>query len=966
MNKKLFTLLFLLALAPLIVLSQNGTVRGKVFEKNTSDPAIGATVAFLGTTVATFTDLDGTFSLSIKPGKYTIQVGYIGFQKFTVKDIEVKENEVSVLNDILLEEDTKVLEEVVVTASLLRTTEEALTMIRKKSNLMLDGISANKMRQIGDATAVEAAKRITGVSIEGGKYVYIRGLGDRYSKTTLNNVDIPGLDPDMNTVQMDIFPTNLIDNIVISKNFSANQGADFTGGLLNIETKAFPERKFLNFSISSAFNPSMHFNADALTYEGGKTDWLGFDDGTRKLPRLAENSVVPTPISGNSSENVNMFIKTFNPTLAATRQRNFMDVGFNFSTGNQIDIFKKSGKGLKLGYIFSASYKQDQRYYDDVSYGEYQRYIDPAQTELRFATTQEGEFSERNVLAGLLGGVAVKSKNSKIRLTAMRLQNGESRAGKFEITNSESAVGQSGYFATSDNLEYNQRSLTNVLLNGVHLFADNKWEIDWKFSPTFSTSYDPDIRKTAFTVTPTRVSFNAGAGGNPSRIWRNLEEFNGTAKVDIKRNYTYKGKDAAFLFGGSHLYKERDYEILFFDIQFFGSQSWTTNDASLVLTDENIYPASKNNIYYQSGNNNPNPNQYNSDVNNTGLYFLNEVYLNPKFKTIVGLRAEKYVQRHTGRDIKFANGDIANGNNLNNEVVINSLNFFPSLNFIYELTDATNLRIGYSKTIARPSFKEMSFAQILDPITNRIFNGSLFEYSDWNGRLVETKIDNLDVRYEKYFDKGDMFSISGFYKRFQNPIELVRIPEQQTSTEFQPRNVGQGQLFGTEIEFNKNLGFISTFLKDVKFNGNFTYLISEISMSDLEFNSRKSFERVSQSITNKRQMAGQAPFMINTGFSYQSLEKGFNAGIFYNVKGPTLNVVGIGLFPDVYTMPFHSLNMSLNKKFGKDEKYSIDVKAANLLNDTIDVNYKSFNAKDETFSSINPGRSFSIGFSYSL
>jgi TonB-dependent receptor len=964
MNKFYSTIL--LTLITVASFAQGGKIRGRIIEKTTAEAAIGATVKVLETNKAMFTDLDGTFSFDVAPGTYIIEIGYIGFKTTKISEITIKANETKVLDDILLEEDNKMLEEIVVRASLLRTTEEALNMIRKKSNVMLDGISAAKIRQIGDNTAVEAAKRITGVSIEGGKYVYIRGLGDRYSKTTLNNVDIPGLDPDMNTVQMDIFPTNLIDNIVVSKNFTAEQSADFTGGLLNVETKDFPERKLFAVSVSGGFNPSMHFNPNALSYKGGKTDWLGYDDGTRALPALANNAAIPTPISGSSDGEVNSFVRSFNPTLAAKRQRNTMNHGLNISAGDQLDIFKNSGRNLKLGYIFSLSYKSDQRYYDDVTYGEYQRFIDPTVNELRYATIQQGEFSENNVLIGSLGGIAIKSAKSKIRLTAMRLQNGESRAGKFNIKNSDAAVGQSGYFATSDNLEYNQRSLTNILLNGVHRFGDNKWQIDWKLSPTFSTSYDPDIRKTAFTVTDTKTSFNAGAGGNPSRIWRYLNEVNYTAKFDVDRNYTFKGNDARLKFGFSHLYKQRDYEIKFFDVQFFGRQSWDSADPSQVLSPQNIYPSGTNNIYYQSGNNNPNPNQYNSDINNTGVYASNEMSLNNKLKTVLGVRVERYVQRHTGRDQKFASGDVENGKNLVNEEVINSINLFPSVNFIYQLDEKTNVRLSYTKTIARPSFKELSFAQIIDPITNRIFNGSLFQYPAWNGNLKETNIDNIDLRLEKYLEGGQLISASVFYKHFLNPIELVRIPEQQTSSEFQPRNVGNGRILGLEFEFNHTLGFVSERLSNFAVNGNFTYLQSEITMSNVEFLARKNFEKTDQVVSNKRQMAGQSPFVINAGLTYNNVDKAVNVGLFYNVKGSTLTVVGIGLSPDVYSVPFNSLNFSFNKKIGTDDRFSVDVKATNLLNDKMEVNYKSFETKDATFSSISPGRTLSLGLSYRL
>ncbi len=971
MNKKQIfnmksTLLALLLLTSTLAFSQNGFIRGKVTEKAVGEDAIGATVKVIEANLVTMTDLDGTFSLQVPAGVYSLTVDYIGCKSLKITEITVKANETTLLNEILLEEDNQQLEEVIVTAKLLKTTEEALNLLRSKSTVMLDGISSAKIRQIGDATAVEAAKRITGVSIEGGKYVYIRGLGDRYSKTTLNNMDIPGLDPDINTVQMDIFPTNLVDNITISKNHNAEQAADFTGGLLNIETKDFPEEKLFSFSFSGGFNPSMHFNPNALSYPGGKTDFLGFDDGTRKLPELAQNSVIPTPISGNSAEDVNKFIRSFNPNLAAIRGRNAMDFGFNFAYGDQKNIFKNSNKNYKLGYIFSVSYKQDQRYFDDVTYGEYQRFIDPSNFNLRYATVQTGEYSEQNVLIGSLAGIALKTNNSKIRLTALHLQNGESRAGIFDIDNDGEAVGQSGYISRSDNLEYNQRALTNIMLNGVHRIADGKWEIDWRVSPTLSVSDDPDIRKTAFTFTPTNTFFSAGAGGNPSRIWRYLSETNINARLDLTKNYDFRGQVAKLKFGSSLLTKERDYEIKFFDIQFFGAQNWVNPDPATVLNPENLFPNRPNSIYYQSGNNDPNPNQYNSVSNNYGFYVSNELSLTPKLKSIVGLRAEKFSLLHTGRDQRFANGDVANGKNLVNEKVLDTFNFFPSINLIQAVSEKVNVRASYSKTIARPSFKEMSFAQILDPITNRIFNGSLFEYADWNGNLVETKIDNADFRVEKFLGNGQLISASIFYKRFLNPIELVRIPEQQTSTEFQPRNVGNGNIFGVELEFNKSLEFLAEGLRNFNLSGNFTYLRSQIIMTDVELRSRKTYEKDGQTIKNTRPMAGQSPYLINGGLTFKADEKQLNLGLFYNVKGETLNIVGVGLFPDVYTMPFHSLNFSANKTFGAESRMSLDFKAVNLLNDTIDINYQSFETQDAPFSSINPGRSYSLGFSYRL
>jgi TonB-dependent receptor len=945
------------------ITAQTGTIRGTVIEAASGMTVIGANVTLKDdSSVGAVTDLDGEFAIQVAPGTYAIQVTYIGFQTLTVEDIAVVDGEVTPLGEIPLSEDNVTLNEVVVKASAIRKTETALLLLKKQAPAMVDGISSARMQLTGDATAVEAAKRVTGVSIEGGKYVYVRGLGDRYSKTTLNGVDIPGLDPDRNTLQMDIFPTNLLDNLVISKNFTADMPADFTGGLMNIETKDFPEEKIFSVSLSTSYNPAMHFNDNWLTYDGGNTDWLGYDDGTRALPAGADAESIPTPISGASDEQVNSFVRSFSPELAAQRQNSFIDYSAGISLGNQLDL----SPDKKLGYIFSLSYKNSYKYYDDVIYGEYQRYSDPSQTELRYATIQNGELGEQNVLIGALGGIAFKTAKTKLRLTAMRLQNGENRAGKFDIDNDGEAVGQSGYIAQSDNLEYNERSLTNFLLSGRHLLGgdDSGWEVDWRLSPTFSTSDDPDIRRTAFTYTTSDIFFSAGAGGNPSRIWRSLSELNAVGKLDITKNYEFNGENARFKFGAGHVYKQRDYEILFFDIQFFGGQDWPNPDPAVVLSPEYIFPNRPNRIYYQSGNQTPNPNAYESNVNNTAFYVSNEFTPFNNLKAILGVRAENFIQRHTGRDQAYANGDVVNGNNLDNDTVLDNLDFFPTANLIWSLTDDQNLRASYTRTIARPSFKELSFAQIIDPITNRIFNGSLFEYGDWGGTLSETRINNFDLRWELYQEGGQLFSISTFYKQFDNPIELVRIPEQQTSTEFQPRNVGDGQLYGVELEVRKTLAFISPSLENLSISGNVTFVESIIDMTNTEFNARKNFEKTGENLADTRQMAGQAPFVINAGLAYANADKGWDAGLFYNVKGKTLEIVGGGLYPDIYFQPFHSLNFSLSKKLGADKKTAIDIQVSNILNDRTESLYQSFQARDQIFNSINPGTTIGLGISH--
>ena len=273
---------------------------------------------------------------------------------------------------------------------------------------------------------------------------------------------------------------------------------------------------------------------------------------------------------------------------------------------------------------------------------------------------------------------------------------------------------------------------------------------------------------------------------------------------------------------------------------------------------------------------------------------------------------------------------------------------------IYALNDKSNLRTSYSRTTARPSFKEASVAQIFDPITNRLFIGNI--------DLVPTYVNNFDLRYERFGENGQMFAISGFYKDFTDPIEqsfFLQAPTQLTVD-----NLGNATVYGVEFELRQRLGFISEALNNLKFNANVSLIKSELTMSDDEFESRSLAARDGETIERERDLQGQAPYLINVGLDYNNAEIGLQTGLFYNVQGSTLEVVGIGLVPDVYTQPFNSLNFTLNKSFGENKKSSIDLKISNILESERVSEYESYKTANQIFSLRDPGMEISLGYSF--
>lgn len=938
----------------LLIQAQEGKIRGDVFNLENGDPARGLTVRVQGNDVTATTDLDGKFSIDLPVGVYDLVIEDELYEPTDLPAVEVKENEVNYLGEIFVmekllggEEGASVtLKGLTVEARQNNNSETALLTLKKKSVSIMDGISSAKMELTGDATAVDAAKRVTGVSVEGGKYVYIRGLGDRYSKTTLNGMDIPGLDPDKNTIQMDIFPTNLIDNVMVSKNFTADQPADFTGGIMNIETKDFPNKKFTSFSLGVSYNPSMNLISDFLDYKGGKTDFLGFDDGTRALPNGAKTRVVSPDMT-----------KEFNKTLGGSNKSSFLDYSLSFSTGNQIGLKNNN----KLGYVFSLTYRNSYDYYGDALFANFQKMVDSNNYDLDREFVREGRYGKNHVTLGALGGISYKTLSSKYRLNVMHLQNGERTAGEFKIASGDQRGIKSDYKGVGYNLEYNQRSLTNALLAGEHVL-DNDWEVSWGLSPTLSKSEDPDIRNTVFSLASNgKLSFSPGEGGFPTRTWRYLDEFSGSSKIDVTKKYEWFNQNAKFKAGLSFVYKDRSYEILDYSLSSSSTKViYWDGDPNQILSDPFLYP---NTPYYYIGLQNPdnNPNAYQANSSNMAGYISNEFSVNEKLKAVVGLRVEMFTMHHTGRSVDGASGSKPE-QVLNNDKVLSATDLFPSVNLIYALTNNQNLRFSYSRTTARPSFKEMSFAQIYDPLSGRRFSGGLLHLGAWNGDLKQTYINNFDLRWEHFMRGNQLLSLSAFYKQFKDPIELV-MASLSNSLEFQPQNVGNSQVFGLEFEVRKSLDFISAELENFNVSTNVTLAKSQLDMSDEEYNARKNNARKGEEVKKTREMAGQAPYIINAGAVYNNPDIAMEVGLFYNVKGPTIySVGGDGLHPDEYEKPFHNLNFSFSKKIGDNK--SLDFKVSNILGDTRERYFESYNSPQGKSFGIYPGRSFSVGFKY--
>ena len=936
---------------------------GKVIDEEFNETMPFANVLVKGTNIGVTTDFDGNYSINVQPGTYTLVFSFVGYRTKELTDIKVGQNDIKEIT-VNLSSSSVGLEEVIISVSVQKNTEQALLMMQKKSANLMDGLSSEAFKKVGSSNLANAIKRAPGVSIMGGKYVYVRGLGDRYTKSVLNGIDIPGLDPDRNTIQMDLFPTNILDNVQIIKSFTADLPADFTGGLVNIVTKEFPSKKSPALSISLGYNPDMHFKSDYRSYKGSSTDFLAFDNGQRKIPiennlssfynqslndLYTDNLNADFPnLSSQDYNTINNLSNSFNPIMAAEKSNNLMNMSLGYSTGNQFDIGKKEHT---VGWLGAISYNNQTEYYSEAIDNYFNLNTDPNVYVLDTFRTQRGEIGINNVILSGLGGLSYRTDQSKFKLTLMHIQNGEKKAGRFRQENRFTDFVD----YNKDNLEYSQRSITNIILNGTHTIIDSSFlsklvdKIEWKISPTISKIHDKDVRSTIFI--DDNNAFKYKDNTQPTRIWRFLNENHLNSKIDFTKNYELDSEKAKFKYGALATYQSRDFQIARFQVSCWDDPSvWSVinGDPNLIF-DPNVLVTDSNTIGSYM---NPRAtitdrsSQFESTKRNFSGYISNELKLFGVLKTIVGLRMEKFDLFYTGQN--------SSGDNFNNQNVINKLDLFPTGNFIYQISENSNLRTSFTRTTARPSFKEASIAQIFDPLSNMTFVGNI--------DLKPTYIQNYDVRYEFFGEFSQMMAVSFFYKIFQDPIEMTYY--ESAPTNFTPNNFGSANVGGIEFEIRKNLQFVSERLKDLSFNINMSIIESRLTFSESEKARRESSKRTGETVGDFRTLQGQAPYLINSGISYSNPETGIQTGLFYNVQGKTLEIVGDGFRPDVFRIPFHSLNFNFNKTFGKERKSTINIRANNLLGDVKESMVESYGTEALNFRLRNPGRIFSLGFKY--
>jgi len=956
------TILFFLLSAS--IFAQKGTISGILLEKTSQLEVIGGNVIIAGTSVGTTTDIDGSYSLEVEPGTYNIEYSYIGFQTFTAQNIVVSAGENTPL-DILLEDESIELESVVVTAKAFRNTEASVLALRKASTIVLDGISAAQFKKSGDSDVAQAVKRVTGVTLEGGKYVYVRGLGDRYSKTTLNGAEIPGLDPNRNTVQMDLFPTALVDNIVVYKTFSPELPGDWTGGLVDINTKDFTETFTVNASLSTGYNSNSNLNDNFLSYEGSSTDALGFDNGTRAIPSMIENNEgILTDYAqginnGSKAQEVAANTRAFDNTWSMQQAARPLNQGLSFSIGNTVNLFGKS-----LGLMASTTYARSYSAYHDGSIGIFQLSGDFATTDrlnpqIKLTDTEGNEETTWGLL--LASSLKLNDYNT-VSITAMHNQSGVSTA-KYAV-GTKNSDDPSDIFQTRS-WRYLERSLSTIQVKGTHMLGpNNDIKLAWISSYSISQQDDPDLRFFTNRVNTIneRPFLKPSSDNVPTRFYRDMIQHNSDSRASIIVPFTqWNDLKSNFQFGGAFNFKNRAFretrynfnnnspaislpnemDILneeFLDLSFYFAEN------NLVSADENGFVNNGAGVYitdnYDARNN------YDASATTAAAFGMVNLPITDKLHTIFGVRAERTfvgLETFDKESTLDRYPDLDGASNL-----LDNLDILPSATVNFTINEKQKFRFSYSRTVARPTFRELA------PFASFALDGGFVFIG--NPELERTTIDNLDLRWEVFPKSGESFSIGAFAKNFTNPIERTFNPEAQNA-ELTYRNVDNARLIGTEIEFRKKLSSIAAFLEGFDFTTNITYIYSKTDIDEEELAQIRISQPGAQAT---RSMFGQAPYVFNAMLSYKN-QRGTNVSASFNVIGDAITVVTRGATPNYYLKSRPSLNLRVSQKINKF--FSLTAGASNILNAKY-AQVATYKGREYDIQSYSPGIDYSLSLSY--
>ena len=873
--------------------AQQVRISGKIHNSR-NEALVGVSVKLEGTSRGVSSDIEGNFSLPLADSKkVTLLFSAIGYQDKSLPVTAPGAEELL----ILLEDAQKTLETVTVqSSSIKKESINSLIAYQKNTSTVAQVVSAEAIRRSPDKNTGEVLKRVPGTSIQEGKYLVVRGLSDRYNQAMLNGILLGSTEPDRKTFSFDIFPSSMIDNIIINKSFIPELTGEWAGGLVQVNTKDVPTKDFLDVQIGTGFNTQTIGN-NFYTYKGGSLDFLGFDDGTRALPgNLPTKNSYSALAQGPKTE----FGKTFENIWSSNKNSsNFFPV-LNKSLQVSGGFNKRFKDNYKLGAIFAINYNQTNKrtHFDNRIYS-----VQNNVASVNF-DYQNDNYSQ-NVLWGALGNITLQlGNNHKISFKNLLNVNANDyvtkRTGKdFELN----AI--NGENIRASELALKTNTFFNTMVSGDHNLVALKTKLHWYGSFNILDQYIPDQR---------RIQYNqdADAGNAPylallsasstsqksgSRYYGFLSDYIYNTGADVAKSFKLFGLNQTVKAGYFFQVKDRIFNSRPFAIYIPAGE----NKALQALPEDQIF--SPNNFGTGFDNkfafNELAGSQYryiaNTILNAGFLQFDNQ--FSDKIRAVWGVRVEDY-------DQLIGSVKASDSRHVHSQV----RDYLPGVNFTYKLNNKTNIRLSASQTVIRPEFRELSDFAFFDFDLGATVTG--------NKTLQRTKITNLDVRYELYPRAGEIFTVGVFYKYFKNPIELYfNQSGAGSSSTFNYINADQAKGYGLEVEYRKKLDFTEA-LRNFTVQSNVSYIYNRVERNNFQL---------------KRPMQGQSPYVLNASVQYDVAKLGLSTTLLYNQIGDRILYVGGNDYPPVWEASRPLFDMQIAKKIIKN-KAEVKLNISDLLN----------------------------------
>lgn len=927
---KIFLGAFLIMLSPCFLWAQNfGNISGRITDKKTGEPLIGVTVQVSGTALGAVSDVEGAFLITHVPaGIHTLTFKFLGYQTSSVSGISVRPGKPVMVPASLGVASAEALNEVVVSSTFRTASINALYAEQKNARVISDGISADQIKKSPDKNTGDVLQRVSGASIQDHKFVVVRGLAERYNTTMMDAAAMPSTEPDKKAFSFNMIPSELISNIIIYKTASPDKPGDAAGGTIRINTKDFPDQKFVDLSIGTGFNTLTTGEEFYNGRSGSKTDFLGSDHGARRLPaafpKVQPGYAAMSP--ADKSAVTHQFPNTFGAKIAG---KSLPPLSLQFSFGNS----KLFGNGTKFGYTGALNYRVARK----VSTGDKAEYL--ISKEHLYA------YQDRNYTSSYDAGALLNFSYTfgKTKLSLKNFFSNEfnitfiSRTGK----NFDGANNITDEFSQND--EATRNGLFNSVLSGQHVLGASRMILDWNLSYGTAFRDQPDQRILTLYQNDPDVPYylklsneNSPAIKNAGRVYSKLHENSYSGNLDFTLPFHVSGTEQRFKLGALKTYRDRNFSALALG---YASYLDTLGRGATIpltkgVTPDNLFSSDHLDQYkIILAGIAQNSKDYHGTADLNAGYLMLDNTLASHWRLVWGLRLENYDQK-----LISVNQPVQN---------YNHTDILPSVNLTWSVTDKTNIRLAYSRTINRPEFRELASFRYYDYENDFVVSG--------NPNLKRSLNDNADFRVGYYPGLGEILSASIFYKYFQNPIEQTN----EGNSLLAYNNADNAVDYGVELEVRKRLNFTGApaVVKNLAFFANASFIKGSVTFDGKSTDSP---------------LQGQSPYLVNGGLSYAGSGDGFSASILYNCIGQRLNFRGENDGLDTYEKARNVLDFQIGKKV-MHQSAELRLTVSDILAEPTVLYYKYDDGKtgynagtDKIISSFRKGTSISISFKYNF